>query len=94
MVKTTGLWTVCPLVSSTASLVTGSRPSSTFRFLVNVIVIIMIIKNVNIIVITTINILFILFQLGCYIGLTGYLWKDKSENGVRRILEEGVSLFV
>ena len=29
-------------------------------------------------------------QLGCYIGLTGYLWKDKSENGVRRILEEGV----
>jgi len=29
-------------------------------------------------------------DLGCYIGLTGYLWKDKSENGVRRILEEGV----
>ena len=29
-------------------------------------------------------------QLGCYIGLTGYLWKDKSENGVRKILEEGV----
>jgi len=28
-------------------------------------------------------------QLGCYIGLTGYLWKDKSENGVRKILEEG-----
>jgi TatD DNase family protein len=29
-------------------------------------------------------------RLGCYIGLTGYLWKDKSEDGVRRILEEGV----
>ena len=29
-------------------------------------------------------------QLGCYIGLTGYLWKDKSENGVRKILEDGV----
>jgi len=28
-------------------------------------------------------------ELGCYIGLTGYLWKDKSENGVRKILEEG-----
>ena len=28
-------------------------------------------------------------QLGCYIGLTGYLWKDKSENGVRKILEDG-----
>jgi len=29
-------------------------------------------------------------RLGCYIGLTGYLWKDKSEDGVRRILEDGV----
>ena len=29
-------------------------------------------------------------ELGCYIGLTGYLWKDKSENGVRKILEDGV----
>jgi TatD DNase family protein len=28
-------------------------------------------------------------QMGCYIGLTGYLWKDKSENGVRKLLEEG-----
>ncbi|XP_045588714.1 3'-5' ssDNA/RNA exonuclease TatD isoform X1 [Procambarus clarkii] len=27
---------------------------------------------------------------GCYIGLTGYVWKDKSEDGVRRILEDGV----
>lgn len=27
---------------------------------------------------------------GCYIGLTGYVWKDKSENGVRRILEDGI----
>ncbi|RWS04615.1 hypothetical protein B4U79_08991 [Dinothrombium tinctorium] len=29
-------------------------------------------------------------DLGFYIGLTGYLWKDKSENGVRKILEEGI----
>ena len=29
-------------------------------------------------------------ELGCYIGLTGYLWKDKSENGVRKILEDGI----
>lgn len=29
-------------------------------------------------------------KLGCYIGLTGYLWKDKSENGVRKILEDGI----
>lgn len=28
-------------------------------------------------------------EMGCYIGLTGYLWKDKSENGVRKLLEEG-----
>lgn len=27
---------------------------------------------------------------GCYIGLTGYVWKDKSEDGVRRILEDGI----
>ena len=29
-------------------------------------------------------------NLGCYIGLTGYLWKDKSENGVRKILQDNV----
>ena len=29
-------------------------------------------------------------DLGCYIGLTGYLWKDKSESGVRKSLEDGV----
>ncbi|XP_076044405.1 3'-5' ssDNA/RNA exonuclease TatD isoform X2 [Oratosquilla oratoria] len=29
-------------------------------------------------------------NMGCYIGLTGYVWKDKSEDGVRRILEDGV----
>lgn len=29
-------------------------------------------------------------DLGCFIGLTGFLWKDKSENGVRRILEDDV----
>ena len=29
-------------------------------------------------------------KLGCYIGLTGYLWKDKSENGVRKILQDNV----
>ena len=29
-------------------------------------------------------------DLGCYIGLTGYLWKDKSESGVRKILEDRV----
>ena len=29
-------------------------------------------------------------SMGCYIGLTGYLWKDKSENGVRKILEDNV----
>lgn len=28
--------------------------------------------------------------LGLYIGLTGYLWKDKSEDGVRSILQDGV----
>ncbi|XP_023341563.1 uncharacterized protein LOC111711430 [Eurytemora carolleeae] len=28
-------------------------------------------------------------ELGCYIGLTGYLWKDKSEDGVRKLLEDG-----
>ncbi|UYV81511.1 hypothetical protein LAZ67_20001391, partial [Cordylochernes scorpioides] len=28
--------------------------------------------------------------MGCYVGLSGYLWKDKSEDGVRRVLEEGV----
>ncbi|XP_076372622.1 3'-5' ssDNA/RNA exonuclease TatD-like isoform X2 [Tachypleus tridentatus] len=27
-------------------------------------------------------------DMGFYIGLTGYLWKDKSEDGVRKILEE------
>ena len=29
-------------------------------------------------------------KLGCYIGLTGYLWKDKSEDGVRKILQDNV----
>ena len=29
-------------------------------------------------------------SMGCYIGLTGYLWKDKSEDGVRKILEDRV----
>lgn len=29
-------------------------------------------------------------EMGCYIGLTGYLWKDKSEDGVRRILEDEI----
>nr|ADD38159.1 Deoxyribonuclease tatD [Lepeophtheirus salmonis] len=29
-------------------------------------------------------------QMGLYIGLTGYLWKDKSENGVRKILEDKI----
>ncbi len=29
-------------------------------------------------------------ELGCYIGLTGYLWKDKSEVGVRKILEDNI----
>ncbi len=29
-------------------------------------------------------------DMGCYIGLTGYLWKDKSEDGVRRILRDQV----
>lgn len=29
-------------------------------------------------------------DMGFYIGLTGYLWKDKSEDGVRKILEDGV----
>ncbi|RWS24217.1 Deoxyribonuclease tatD-like protein [Leptotrombidium deliense] len=29
-------------------------------------------------------------ELGFYIGLTGFLWKDKSENGVRKILEQRV----
>ncbi|KAI1278038.1 3'-5' ssDNA/RNA exonuclease TatD [Halotydeus destructor] len=29
-------------------------------------------------------------DMGLYIGLTGYLWKDKSENGVRKILEDRV----
>ena len=29
-------------------------------------------------------------EMGCYIGLTGYLWKDKSEDGVRKILEDRV----
>uniref|UniRef100_T1J039 Deoxyribonuclease TATDN1 n=1 Tax=Strigamia maritima TaxID=126957 RepID=T1J039_STRMM len=29
-------------------------------------------------------------ELGFYIGLTGYLWKDKSQDGVRKILEDGV----
>jgi len=29
-------------------------------------------------------------SMGCYIGLTGYLWKDKSEDGVRKILEDNV----
>jgi len=29
-------------------------------------------------------------QMGFYIGLTGYLWKDKSENGIRKVLEDGV----
>lgn len=29
-------------------------------------------------------------QLGYHIGLTGYLWKDRSEGGVRKILEDGL----
>lgn len=29
-------------------------------------------------------------NMGAYIGLTGYVWKDKSEDGVRRILEDGI----
>lgn len=29
-------------------------------------------------------------DMGFYIGLTGYLWKDKSENGVRKILEDQI----
>jgi len=28
--------------------------------------------------------------LGLYIGLTGYIWKDKSDDGVRTLLQEGV----
>jgi len=29
-------------------------------------------------------------SMGFYIGLTGYLWKDKSEDGVRKILQDQV----
>uniref|UniRef100_A0A2P2I2S0 Deoxyribonuclease TATDN1 n=1 Tax=Hirondellea gigas TaxID=1518452 RepID=A0A2P2I2S0_9CRUS len=29
-------------------------------------------------------------SVGCYIGITGYVWKDKSSDGVRQILERGV----
>ncbi|KAA0201888.1 hypothetical protein HAZT_HAZT000262 [Hyalella azteca] len=29
-------------------------------------------------------------QLGCYIGITGYAWKDKSSEGVRQILNDGI----
>lgn len=29
-------------------------------------------------------------NMGLYIGLTGYVWKDKSENGVRSLLQEGL----
>ncbi|CAG0897946.1 unnamed protein product [Darwinula stevensoni] len=29
-------------------------------------------------------------DMGFYLGLTGYLWKDKSEDGVRKLLEDGV----
>jgi len=29
-------------------------------------------------------------EMGCYIGLTGFLWKDKSDNGVRKALEDNV----
>lgn len=29
-------------------------------------------------------------EIGVYIGLTGFLWKDRSENGVRKILEDGL----
>ncbi len=29
-------------------------------------------------------------NMGFYIGLTGYLWKDKSEDGVRKILQDNI----
>nr|CAG4645602.1 EOG090X080R [Lynceus sp. MCZ IZ 141354] len=29
-------------------------------------------------------------EMGLYIGLTGFLWKDKSDDGVRSILEKGI----
>jgi len=29
-------------------------------------------------------------EMGLYIGLTGFLWKDKSDDGVRSILEKGL----
>lgn len=29
-------------------------------------------------------------SMGFYIGLTGYLWKDKSEDGIRKSLEDGL----
>nr|CAG4648711.1 EOG090X080R [Polyphemus pediculus] len=29
-------------------------------------------------------------ELGLYIGLTGYLWKDKSDDGVRSLLQKGL----
>nr|CAG4651915.1 EOG090X080R [Triops cancriformis] len=29
-------------------------------------------------------------EMGLYIGLTGFLWKDKSDDGVRKILEENL----
>ena len=83
-----GLWIVFPRVSSTASLETESRPSSTSRFDFNYH------KHHDCLCHYCHQRLYLVsFQLGCYIGLTGYLWKDKSENGVRRILEEGVRVF-
>ena len=83
-----GLWIVFPRVSSTASLETESRPSSTSRFDFNYH------EHHDFLCHYRHQRLYLVsFQLGCYIGLTGYLWKDKSENGVRRILEEGVRVF-
>ena len=29
-------------------------------------------------------------DIGCYIGLTGYLWKDQSQNGVRKALMDNL----
>ena len=80
-----GLWIVFPRVSSTASLETESRPSSTSRLDFNYHDCLCHYCHQRLNLVS--------FQLGCYIGLTGYLWKDKSENGVRRILEEGVRVF-
>ena len=31
-------------------------------------------------------------EMGLYIGLTGFLWKDRAENGVKQALKQGVIL--